>query len=498
MIRFVTALLTITALVACSLEPSHQRDISQSPEFGCISQPESAIRMNQLLAGIRGQVRFVGEQEEFKTLQQAMTDYQIPAVSLAVIHNGQIDWTRTAQLTGSEPLNCRSIFQAASLSKPVTVMAAMRMHEAEVIDLDQNIEEYLLDFVLPEGQQSEDNPVTLRNIFTHTSGITPGGYQGYEFNTPLPSDLDIVRGAPGVNSPKLAVIAEPNSVMAYSGGGYTLAELALQNHLGGSFSALMDKWILAPAVMTDSDFRQPLPENERVKAAIGHLHTGEAIAGGWHNYPEQAAAGLWSNSRDMARFLIEIYQAYQGQESIFSQAQIRSMLAEERDRSVYGFIVDRSNGGLSVTHYGGNAGYRTGMTIDLVSGNGLVYLANSDNGGLLGNELLLSTSQVYDWQQFQQVEVQRSEAENSILENLVGDYLWNDQVEVRIGFNEAEENVSLYFPNGDEYPLTPIKGEELDFIHASTGVKVSFLVENGFNSFLLYGRLAEKISNESE
>ena len=62
---------------------------------------------------------------------------------------------------------------------------------------------------------------------------------------------------------------------------------------------------------------------------------------------------------------------------------------------------------IAITHYGGNAGYRTGMTIDLTTGNGLVYLTNSDNGGSLGNELLLSASQVYSWQHFKQTNATR-------------------------------------------------------------------------------------------
>ena len=498
MMRLTTSLAFLVTLSACTVDSNRHDSSAHNPELGCLSQPDSALRMSELQNGIRGQVKFSGEEETFKTLRAVMAEYEIPAVSVAVIHQGKIDWSRTIQYTDAESFNCRSLFQVASLSKPVTVMAAMRMEAEGAINLDQDVQQYLNSFVLPAGKQTTDNPVTLRNIFTHTSGITPGGYQGYAIDTPLPSDIDIVQGSPGVNSPKVAVIAEPNSVMAYSGGAYTLAELALQEHFAMSFSALMSQWILVPAGMTQSDFSQPLPIAKQPQVARGHSHTGEVIDGGWHNYPEQAAAGLWSNSQDMAKFLLEIYQAYHGQESIFSQAQIQTMLSEERDRSVYGFIVDRSNGGLSLTHYGGNVGYRSGMTIDLNSGNGLVYLTNSDNGALLGNELLLSTSQVYGWRQFQQVEVQRAELDSAVLNARVGNYLWNEQVEVRIGINEEHTQLSLFFPNGDEYPLTPISGEEMDFIHANTGVSLSFLREGDFNTFLLYGRLAERITKEIE
>ncbi len=102
----------------------------------------------------------------------------------------------------------------------------------------------------------------------------------------------------------------------------------------------MQKWILEPAGMKHSEFTQPLPASKSNQVAKGHTQSGEVIDGGWRNYPEQAAAGLWSNSVDMAKFLIEIYNAYQGKSSIFSQSDIKSIINHERDGNVYGFIFE--------------------------------------------------------------------------------------------------------------------------------------------------------------
>ena len=188
---------------------------------------------------------------------------------------------------------------------------------------------------------------------------------------------------------------------------------------------------------------------------------------------------------------------YQGNSSIFSQSDIKSIISQERDGHVYGFLLNRSGDDISITHYGGNAGYRTGMTISLTSGNGLVYLINSDNGGALGNELFLSASQVYDWKQFKQTSVQRKQVAPEVLKELSGKYKWNDQIDLSITFDESNNTVSLYFPNGDEYKLVPIIGEELDFIHPNTGVEVSFLKKDGFQSFTLYGQTAVKLNQKN-
>lgn len=467
-----------------------------SIDSDCISRERSTERKIQLETEMRGQVKFLGEPENFSSIRSKMSEYKIPALSLAVINEGKIEWAdiyHNADFPEEQNLDCASIFQAASLSKPVTFLAAVRMHAAGEIDLDENIENYLKDFELPQGKQTAENPVTFRNIFSHTSGISAGGYQGYAKDLTIPSDLAILRGEEGVNTPPIEVISAPGEMLAYSGGAYTLAELALQDLYGDEFANIMKKWILAPAGMQNSAFTQPLPDSTSNPVAKGYTPSGAVITGGWRNHPEQAAAGLWSTSIDMAKFLIEMYNAYQGKSSIFSPSDIKSIISHERDGHVYGFILARSGDDIAITHYGGNAGYRTGMTISLTSGNGLVYLMNSDNGGALGNELILSASQVYNWQHFQQTNVQRKQVSAEVLTGLTGEYRWNNQVDLSISLNEKDKQISLYFPNGDEYKLVPIVGDELDFIHPNTGVQVSFSTKEDLPSFSLYGQTAVKL-----
>lgn len=487
-------------VISCSSQRSEYDDSNIQPaNIGCISPKESLERKNELENQISSQVKFLGEPEDFNSIKNKLSEYKIPALSLAVINQGNIAWAdiyQHAHSSDQQNLDCTSLFQTASLSKPVTFLAAVRMHFAGEIDLGKNIQEYLKDFVIPAGKQTTDNPVTFRNIFSHTSGINPVGYQGYTTDLVLPSDIDILKGATGVNSPAIAVVSSPNETMAYSGGAYTLAELALQDVYSDEFSNIMKKWILAPIGMKYSEFTQPLPATKVTHVAKGHTQSGDVVDGGWRNHPEQAAAGLWSNSIDMAKFLIEIYKGYQGKSTLFSQSEINSLLSHERNGSVYGFRMERSADSISLTHYGGNVGYRSGMTIDLISGNGLVYLTNSDNGGALGDELFLSAANVYNWKNFKQTEVHRKQVNADVLRELSGEYRWNGQKDLSIKFNEDSKLISLYFPNGDECKLTPIVGDELEFIHPNTGVKVTFLKTDGIQSFRLYGQVAIKSNSQ--
>ncbi|WP_373331404.1 hypothetical protein [Salmonirosea aquatica] len=138
------------------------------------------------------------------------------------------------------------------------------------------------------------------------------------------------------------------------------------------------------------------------------------------------------------------------------------------------------------------------MTISLTSGNGLVYLINSDNGGALGNELILSASQVYYWQHFKQTNVRRKQVNADVLKGLTGEYKWNNQIDLSVTFDENSKQFSLYFPNGDEYKLAAIVGDELDFIHSNTGVKVSFSMKDDLSTFNLYGQTGVKLKSKTD
>ncbi|MFC3192962.1 serine hydrolase domain-containing protein [Marinicella sediminis] len=490
--RILPGLLVLVMLSACvhSHKPLSYNGMSLTVD-GCQSSNTTSAQQAILEHGLRSQVKFADENEPLYSIAEQLTAHQIPALSVAVIDAGRIAWTGIYN-SGGSTLNCDSLFQAASLSKPVTLMAVVRMHSEGLIDMDKDIQAYLEHQVLPQGLQTTENPVTFRNLLGHTSGITPGGYEGYAQGEMLPSDVEVLTGAAGVNSPAIEVVAVPNEQLMYSGGAYTLAELALQDVFNDTFSNIMKRWILQPLEMGIADFSQPLPAIKSSQAAQGHDMNGAVVPGGWRNHPEQAAAGLWSNASDLAKFLIEMHHAYQGGGKLFTQRDIELLLNGERHGQAYGFIINRTDTSVAITHFGGNVGYRTGMTIDLVSGDGLVYLTNSDSGGNLGNELLYAASQIYDWQHFKQTTVKRAQVETQVLKGLSGDYTWNQQVDLQVKYDESVKQIALYFPNGDAYQLVPITGEALDFIHAETGVRVAFDPEDGLQSFLLYGQQAVK------
>jgi CubicO group peptidase (beta-lactamase class C family) len=443
----------------------------------CISTKDSSLRKYQIVNNFHQHVKLVGEVDERFTIQQRMDFFNTPAFSVAVINDGRIDWTAAygvKDITAKEKANCTSLFQTASISKPVTMLASLKMAESKFIDLDKGINSYLLNFQLSEGKQSNRNHVTFRNLLTHTSGVMSGGYSGYTREEKLPSTIDILMGSEGVNSPKVSVVAEPNSQLMYSGGGYTLVQAALEDTFQQPFEVLMQQWVLSKLAMSHSGFSQPLPEAKHAQVAKGHDYYGNLIVDGWHNYPEKAAAGLWSTPYDMALFLIEIGKGYKGESRIFSQGLIKSMLKKPIENHAYGFRLKSIDEELSITHFGANKGYRAGITYHLNSGDGAVYFSNSAQGLDLGLEFLQTVAKYYQWPSFNRKEKEKVAITASNMNLFTGKYLFDDDWQINV-ISLKQNEIIISLPEGEHYNLVAVKkGEIIEFISRHSIVKAIF------------------------
>ena len=443
--------------------------------WSCFTASGAQARKKRVEHGMLPQVVFDGEIKPV-SVEMRMAMSKTPALSVAVVHNGKLDWSAAwGQLqTDGADADCGSLFQAGSIAKPVTLLAALRMKTAGLIDFDRSIETYLSSYHLPAGQQTKANPVTFRKLLAHTAGIARGGYAGYAQNEAIPTDQQIVLGEAPSNSRKVEVLNAPGASLAYSGGGYTVMEIALQDQLHKPFDQIMREWLLAPVGMRQADFTTPLPASSHPHTARGHQIDGTVIPGGWNNYPEQAAAGLWATATDLAMFLLEIHKGYEGKSNVLTQASIRELLASPIDNHAYGFRLIGEGDQVFITHYGGTVGYRAGMTLNLHTGDGAVYLSNSDNGSNLGEAFFSAASRAYDWPVFREERVKRMKQPAAVLQSLAGIYVFPYQG-WKVSVVHEPDSLRLEFPAGNRLPLAmfPIQGRPLEFVH-ETGVHATF------------------------
>jgi CubicO group peptidase (beta-lactamase class C family) len=288
-----------------------------------------------------------------------------------------------------EPVTEGTLFQAASLTKGVSSAAIVSLAQEGFVSLDAEINDYLTSWQLPYNSLQESEDVTLRRLLSHTAGTTVGGFRGYRRPESVPSLIQILNGEPPANSPPVVVDLVPGSRFRYSGGGYLVAQQAVEDVTGIAFVEFMRQRVLQPIGMDQSTYEQPLPPPLRDQAASGYYADGTAVPGGHHIYPEIAPAALWTTPSDVARFLIEIQRSLRGQSNVVLSQDNATLLVTEvkRDYSL-GFDLWLIHGHLYFGHSGANDGFRGRMVASRTGGYGVVILTNSDNGHLLSDAVV--------------------------------------------------------------------------------------------------------------
>lgn len=340
------------------------------------------------------------------TIQLSLAEWMdvlgVPGVSIAVIDDYRVVWakgygTMEAGVTGAS-VTPTTLFQAASIAKPVTAVALLHHASNGAFDLDADIRSTLHSWSLPSGGADSGSTITLRQLLSHTAGIRAGGFSGYERGTPLPSTLQILNGVePALNSPAI-VDATPGAAVAYSGLGYTIIELALVDRLGQPFEQIVDDAVFRPLGMRNSSFAREIPQTTVNRVARGHLASGAPTPGGWQVYPELAAAGLWTTPTDLAKLAIATAESWTGRSTkVLSTDAAREMLAPYRERMGLGWVV-RSGDSLGYfAHSGGNQGYRAHIEMLASVGKGVVVMTNSDVGHPLSALITLAVAQRFAW-----------------------------------------------------------------------------------------------------
>jgi CubicO group peptidase (beta-lactamase class C family) len=337
------------------------------------------------------------------TLQQVMARFRTPGVSVAVIRDFEIHWAKgygVADVETGAPVDANTLFQAASISKPVAAMAVMRAVQDGRFSLDDDVNTILKSWKLPDSEFTRGRPVTPRALLSHTSGLGDGfGFPGYHPSAPRPSVVDILNGSKPSNVGPVLMERPPFTAFKYSGGGVTLMQLAMTDAIGKPYAEILRTSVLEPVGMTNSGYDQPLPAERDRHAARAHNGGGRAMDAKWHVYPELAAAGLWTTPTDLARFAIEIQRSALGRSSkVLTRASVQEMLnpVGVGDFAV-GLTVTKMGQGWYFSHGGSNWGFQCDLIAHRVKGYGVAIMTNGDNGGQVIGELRSRVAAAYGW-----------------------------------------------------------------------------------------------------
>jgi CubicO group peptidase (beta-lactamase class C family) len=361
-------------------------------------------RIRQVVSGLRpASPGGAGEPAPFR-LEDRLAAHRVPAVSVAVIQHGEVEWARawgwTEAGNGIEA-DTTTLFQAASISKPVAAIAALRLVEEGTLELDADVNGALSRWRVPENGLMATERVTLRRLLSHSAGTTVHGFPGYADGEPVPTLVQLLDGAGPANTGPVRVDLVPGSEWRYSGGGTSVVQLLMEDATGRPFAELMRELVLDPAEMPRSTYEQPLPGRRAAEAAVAHGGDGSPVPGRFHIYPEQAAAGLWTTPSELARLAIQVQRALEGDTGgVISPEMAERMLTHEAGGFGLGFAVDGEGDDLRFSHGGSNHGFRAHFVAYAHRGQGAVIMTNGAGGGELAAELLRAIASTYDWPGF--------------------------------------------------------------------------------------------------
>jgi CubicO group peptidase (beta-lactamase class C family) len=376
----------------------------QSADGSANEDPSAAIA--RVVTDLRSEVSVTGrDAPSTYSLEARMAQLEVPGVSIAVAENGRIAWARgfgVLEAETADSVTSTTLFQAASVSKPIAATGILRLVAEGGLDLDVPVNDYLASWKLPENDLTIAQPVTLRHLISHGAGTTVWGFPGYEAGTDLPTVPQILDGGPPANTPPVRVDLSPGKAWRYSGGGVTIAQLAVADVTGEEFSEVMDRLVLSPFGMEESTFDQPLPRERLAEAASGHQEGG-ALPGGSHVYPELAAAGLWTTPTDLVSWAIEIARALHGESTLLPQNLAREMLTPQNGSTGLGPSLGGVGEGFFFGHSGANAGFRAQLVYFPETGQGAAVMSNGERGGVLNREILLALGTEYGWPEYAEV-----------------------------------------------------------------------------------------------
>ncbi|HEV7554061.1 MAG TPA: serine hydrolase domain-containing protein, partial [Kofleriaceae bacterium] len=401
-----------------------------------------------------------------------MAKRQIHGLSIAVVDHGKI--VRATGFgsieVGGAAVTPDTLFQAGSISKSVSALAALHFVDSGKLALDDDVDAKLVGWHLPKSILTDIRKVTLRRILSHTAGLTVHGFPGYAVDEPKPTLVQVLDGVKPANTAPIRVDVLPGVMWRYSGGGYTIMQKLLTDVVGVPFPKLMQDTVLGPAGMTHSSYAQPLPADQAKLTATGYEDPHTKVAGRWHIYPEMAAAGLWTTPSDLVRFGLELGKAYAGTSSIISGATGKRMMSVERDGDGLGVFVHGEGRKLQVGHDGRDEGFDAFFVFYPETGQGLAIMINANDSSGAVRRIIDAVEVAYDWPDKPAPKPAAVAVDRAALDKVAGSYEFHNNDVIHLDVVDGKlTHFSDGLPDSDLIPLAADRFQDREIVFHFVG-----------------------------
>jgi CubicO group peptidase (beta-lactamase class C family) len=334
-------------------------------------------------------------------LFQTWSQPGLPGAAVAVIQHGKLVFEKGYGLANLEydiPVTPQTVYHVASVSKQFTAMALVLLEQEGKLSLADDVHKYLPE--LP----SYGHPITLRQLLQHTSGIRDQwqtlGLAGWRLDDVITQEQIL-----GLLFRQKELNFAPGTAHLYSNGGYTLAAEVVARVSGKPFPDFCQERIFGPLAMTRTHFHR---DHRRIvhDRAYSYEKSGEGYQSSPLNYANVGATSLFTTASDLVRWLDNFRDPKVGGRAAIERLQEQAVLADGKKIDyALGLAIGRYRGLKTVSHGGGDAGYRSyvlwfpeqELGIAVVSG-----LASFDSGGtankvaqvFLGNRMTPATAKL--------------------------------------------------------------------------------------------------------
>lgn len=308
----------------------------------------------------------------------------VPGIAVAVIKNGKVAWIQTigyADLTSKKPVTSKTIFNVGSISKLVSAWGFMQLSEKGLVKLDEPADKYLTRWHFSESEFNQSK-VTLKRLLSHTAGLSVHGYGGSDQGIRLLSLEESLNGKTKRNGETVHLINEPGTKWQYSGGGYTVAQLLLEETTKKGFSEYMKENVFLPLRMKNTSYEWT--EDMMGNSATAYDELGKPIKN--RIFTEKAAAGLQTTIEDLAHFAeLSITPDKNQLNNVLTKETILLMETpvlpfSNEGKSGLGYRFLNFDGFETIGHTGENAGWSTALLLDLPTKSGIIVLCNGSLG----------------------------------------------------------------------------------------------------------------------
>ncbi|HEY4325775.1 MAG TPA: serine hydrolase [Mucilaginibacter sp.] len=383
-------------------------------------------KIQQVEKSLAGNIQIEGDTSW--TIQTRMAHYNIKGVSIAVIHDYKIEWAKGYGWANDSlkiAVTAQTLFQAGSISKSLNSVGVLKLVQDKKLDLYTDINTYLQSWKFPYDSLSKGKKITIANLLSHSGGLTIHGFGGYEKGQEIPTLAQVLNGEKPANSAAVRSKYEPGIKYEYSGGGTTISQLIVMDVTREAYDKYMYDNVLEPLGMTSSTYQQPPADVKPELVSTAYYPNGKEVKGKYHIYPEQAAAGLWTNPTDLSKYIIETQLAYAGKSAkVLNQQMTVLRLTPYVDKSAaFGAFIDDYNGVKYFQHGGVDEGFISQYYGSFEGGDGVVVMVNTANGGRLIPEIINSVAKVYDFKGLNHSKlVKNVTVADSVLQTYTGRY----------------------------------------------------------------------------